>query len=231
MCNGIYFLWHIYLQGAGENPSEKPAFQGDDGGSGQITLLNEQGEVGISAISSGSGNGAGDRDINQSSFREVCWMIGPFKEEITGKQVIGRLAAMDISLSLTSLEVAGAPDYWVHLEPQVSRKAAIKLLRELQTKNIDSFLITKGELENGISLGFFTRSSLAQQVYEERLKQGYTAKIKEVPRTLTQIWAVFNTGEYGKFSDELWEKIKGVNKGLERRKNYCDTIASIGDLD
>ena len=47
----------------------------------------------------------------------------------------------------------------------------------------------------------------------------------------TELWAVFDTGEYGKFSDALWETIKEGNKGLERRKNYCDKIASTNNFD
>ncbi len=162
---------------------------------------------------------------------DMCWLIGPFQEVISGKQVINRLSALDIKLALQSIEIVGKTDYWVHLQPQLSRKAAIKLLRELQAKKIDSFLITEGELADGISLGFFTSEERAKNVLQERIKQGYEAKIKQVPRTHTELWAVFERGEYSKFSDTLWEKIKQGNKGLERRKNYCDKIASLENFD
>ena len=164
-------------------------------------------------------------------IRDRCWQIGPFKEDISAKQVISRLSALDIVLRLQSLELPGEPDYWVHLPPQVSRKAALKLLRELQSKKIDSFLISEGELANGISLGFFTQETRANTVFEQRVKDGYAAKIKIVPRSYTELWAVFDEGEYGKFSDTLWGKIREGNQGLERRKNYCDKIASADNFD
>ncbi|MCP3909154.1 MAG: SPOR domain-containing protein [Oceanicoccus sp.] len=241
MCNGIYFLWQNYL------------LQGDIPGAMAKPVAGGFAEVGLVLLAEVEGIPLAQTDTAEPEARPeaavplaentdpsalpepadpgICWQIGPFKEEVSGKQVVSRLASLDITLQLEALEIPGKPDYWVHLPPQVSRKAAIKLLRELQAKKIDSFLITEGELANGISLGFFTEEARANRVFEQRIKQGYGAQIKVVPRMYTELWAVFDAGEYGKFSDALWEAIKEGNKGLERRKNYCDKIASTNNFD
>lgn len=233
MCNGIYFLWHNYMSGSRERMSEQQVYQPSGDVKAQIELLKEASQVQeklATAPQGVTGNTVGETTAQKTS-RAECLLIGPFKEMVSAKQVQGRLKSQDITLRIASIAVEGRPDYWVHIAPQVSRKAAIKLLRELQSKKIDSFLITDGELENGISLGFFTRKSLAQQVYDDRIKQGYKAIIREVPRTLTQIWAVYDIGKNGNLSAEVWEIIKEGNNGLQRRKNYCDKIASLDDLD
>ena len=248
MCNGIYFLWQNYLL---QNDALAPipsaqVLAGTDAES--LQLLSEKGgaseEVNKTAIVSDSVLPQrpidAEREVVEPQQVEtvaeveqqaICWLIGPFQEEISAKQVISRLAALDIALHLQTLDIPGKPDYWVHLPPQLSRKAAVKLLRELQAKKIDSFLITEGELADGISLGFFTEKVRAEKILEQRIKQGYGAKIKVVPRTRSEVWAVFDQGEYSKFSDVLWEKMQQGNKGIERRKNYCDSIASAEDFD
>jgi cell division septation protein DedD len=161
----------------------------------------------------------------------VCHMIGPLKELISARQIKERLRALDISVHLYGIKVPGKPDYWVHLGPLRSRKEALDLLRELQSKKIDSFLITEGDLANGISLGFFTREDLARAVLEQRRELGYDAKIQSVQRFSEELWAVFDDGEYGKFSNELWQQIQTGTQGLELRKNFCDAIASADKLD
>lgn len=237
MCNGIYFLWQNYLVRE-PLPAEDVVQVPVDAGVPSLTLLKEvPGEVSREPADTSPPPApkvpAAVADLNQAAQHEadICWQIGPFRDELSGKLVVSRLAALDINLQLQSLEVAEKPDYWVHIPPQVSRKEAIKLLKELQIKKVDSFLITEGELENGISLGFFTQLDRAEKVLEQRIKQGYGAKIKEIPRTHTELWAVFNEGQYGQFSDTLWNKITEGNQGLERRKNYCDKIASAGNFD
>lgn len=239
MCNGIYFLWQNYLVRE-PLPAESVALSPVDASVPSLTLLKElPGETARAPASASPPPAAKAQapaaveDLNPPAKPEadICWQIGPFRDELSGKLVVSRLAALDINLQLQALEVAEKPDYWVHIPPQVSRKEAIKLLKELQIKKIDSFLITEGELENGISLGFFTQLDRAENVLGQRLKQGYKAEIKEIPRTHTEHWAVFNEGQYGKFSDALWNKITEGNQGLERRKNYCDKIASTGNFD
>jgi len=161
----------------------------------------------------------------------TCWLIGPFVEQVSARQVVNRLLALDLDLELQSRLHAGKPDYWVYIPPQVSRKVAIALLRELQSNNIDSYLITDGELSKGLSLGFFTEQARADAVHRARLAQGYDARIKVVARQYTEFWGVFDTRINGEFTELLWEKVRSGNKALERHKNNCDKIASLDNLD
>ena len=223
MCNGIYFLWQSYLS-QNEVPIVSSRLSTSDG-SGKLILLSELSNGVQDKAASHSSHESTNVDAGQDRT-DICWFIGPFEEDVSGKQVVNRLAALDISSSLQAIDIAAAPDYWVYLPPQVSRKTAVNLLKQLQAKKIDSFLITEGELENGISLGFFTQQLRADKVHKQRMEQGYNALIKSVPRLHSEIWVVFAPSEQEKFSDNLWEKIQQGNKGLERRKNYCDTIAS-----
>jgi hypothetical protein len=224
--NAIYFLWQHNAQVVAIAPELAPAKSalGD-----RLALLSEAGE---------SNGAAGSPPAKPTPKPEVvepptpiCHMIGPFKEKISAHQVQDRLKALDIQLHTFQVNIPDKPDYWVHLGPLRSRKEALDTLRELQAKKIDSFLITEGELLNGISLGFYTKEELAQAVLKQRREQGYAAKILAVPRFTQELWEVFADGQYGKFSDELWQKITAGTQGLELRKNSCDLIASAEKLD
>lgn len=216
LCNAIYFAWQYNKAGPAVSQGlAQVAAQGD-----RLVLLRESGRP-VAASSAAA----------QRPAVPVCHMIGPFKEKISAHQVQDRLQALEITVHTYQLNIPDRPDYWVHLGPMRSRKEALDTLRELQNKKIDSFLITEGELLNGISLGFFTKEELAQAVLKQRREQGYDAKIRAVPRFTQELWEVFADNEYDKFSDQLWEQIKAGTQGLELRKNSCDLIASAEKLD
>ena len=223
LSNVIYFFWPH--QPGSESVAADPVATVD---SGHLTLLSE-------LTRSGSDNGLpGEQSAAKAALdppAPVCHMIGPFREKISARQIKDRLQALDINVITYQLKIPEKPDYWVHLGPMRSRKEALDLLRELQNKKIDSFLITEGELVNGVSLGFFTKEDLAQAIQKQRREQGYDAKIRQIPRFTQELWEVFDGEQFNKFSDELWQKVRSGTEGIELRKNSCDLIASAERLD
>lgn len=230
LCNVIFFIWQRHAM-----PVEAALQPVSEVQGAPLVLLGEshKGQAASSAESQAvpSAGPAPDTAQPQPPGVPVCHMIGPFKEKISARQVKERLGALDITVNTYRMNIPGKPDYWVHLGPMRSRKEALDTLRELQSKKVDSFLITEGALVNGISLGFFTREELAQAVLKQRREQGYDAKIQEVPRFSEELWEVFADGEYAKFSDDLWEKVRAGTQDIELRKNFCDAIASAEKLD
>lgn len=161
----------------------------------------------------------------------LCALVGPFSERVSARQVRGRLAALDITSVLRGFEVMVKTDYWVHLPPFPSRRQALQALRDLQGQKIDSFLITDGELENGISLGLFTRRESADKVAERRRKQGYEAKVREMPRTETELWLAIRPQAAARLGDEQLERLREGNNQLELRRLSCDDVARSNELE
>ena len=222
--NGIYYYFQHYMVQPAQRQVIASTAQVDLGR--PVVLLKELPSEQLEPIPEPEQSSTAQVEANP-----MCWMLGPFKEEVSARQVKGRLDALDIGFALTETEVEGKPDYWVHIPPLPNRKLAIKQLRELQLKKIDSFLITEGELANGISLGLFTEQKRAESLFSKRKAAGLEVALKEVPRVYTEVWLVSEQGEYDKFSDALWDKIKLGQKGVERRKNYCNSVASPQNLD
>ena len=223
MCNGIYFVWQGYL--IERQVQAKFRVTESTEYIESLELFNDR------SIDARAKINSPDLLVRNKEELDICWMIGPFKELISSKQVAGRMASLDIELEVVELTVQGSPDYWVHIAPMPTRKLALKKLRELQSNKVDSYLVTEGELANGISLGFFASKARADAVYEQRKRQGYTPTVRTVPRVHTEIWLVSGLSEGEKISDQLWETMKEGNSGLERRKNYCNTIASSEKLE
>lgn len=223
LCNAVYFVWQHNLN-ASSGVDARTQIAAPAGGE-QLVLLRERKGVGVSTEKGLAAANTADRAV------AICHMIGPFKEKISAHQVQDRLRALDITVNTYQVNIPDRPDFWVYLGPMRSRKEALDVLRELQNKKIDSFLIGDGDLVNGISLGFFTKEPLAQAVLKQRREQGYDAKLRAVPRFTQELWEVFAADHYAKFSDELWQQIKAGTQGVELRKNSCDLIASAEKLD
>ena len=137
-----------------------------------------------------------------------------------------RLFAVGVSSKERADENSQQEDYWVHIPPLVSRDAAIRLLRELQAQRIDSFVITQGELANGISLGLFSRSESAKAVSRRLMGAGYVVAIKSLPRVPEQWWLEMDAAVEGKLSTSFWDEAADQFPELKKLKKSCKSIAT-----
>ncbi len=160
------------------------------------------------------------------SEKPLCTLIGPFPKLLRAEYFIERLSALDVSSSVYNVEISGDVGYWVYLPPEESRKQAYNKLRELQAKGIDSYVIPKGELENGISFGMFSQSKLAEQRLNDMKKQGYSAQLKEIARSFNEIWVLLQPGQAQMLGEKAWLEMLSDDEGIERRQNYCPAVAS-----
>ncbi|UZJ44599.1 SPOR domain-containing protein [Marinimicrobium sp. C6131] len=161
-----------------------------------------------------------------SDVLPLCALVGPFTERGDAQSIGERLRALDVSAETRDLEVSDGRGYWVHLAPELSQREALRRLHELQAKQIDSYVIPRGELANGISFGMFSRRALAEARRDELQALGYDAKIREVERTHREIWVVMPALQARALSDQLWEELLAESPALERRQNLCPGVAS-----
>ncbi|GAB1259183.1 SPOR domain-containing protein [Aurantivibrio plasticivorans] len=156
----------------------------------------------------------------------LCTLIGPFPRLLRAEYFVERLAAFDVPGVVREVEIPGEIGYWVYLPAQDTRKQAYETLRELQAKGVDSYVIPKGELENGISFGMFSKVELAQQRLKEMREDGYPAELKEVARSYREVWVVVQPGIAKNLDEEAWQNLLTAEEGLERRQNFCPPVAS-----
>ncbi|EAT12281.1 SPOR domain-containing protein [Bermanella marisrubri] len=138
---------------------------------------------------------------------QLCWLAGPYKVELDAKHLYARMIALDVKAQVVPQAVVSKLEYWVHIEPLPNKKQALRRLKELQKRNVDSFIITEGELENGISLGLFSQQSSVDRILAQLKKKNIDAQVKELPRTRDRYWVKSPITEAVELTDELRERL------------------------
>lgn len=167
---------------------------------------------------------------NPSVEAQLCTLLGPVMKPEDAKALLSRLNALQIQAKYVALQVDGNPDYWVYLRPEPTKDLAIEKLRELQGKQIDSFLIPQGDLANGISLGIFDSQENAEKHRQTISQLGYDAQLKVNPRGYLENWIAIYPDQVAGFSQELYNQLRMENSKLDLRKDECRKVASTIDI-
>lgn len=225
--NLVIFAWGM-VAGSSERPvhNVKPArnpYQNVP----QLRFLDEMDSSDFSSSQyEQSKNDLRSKDSIVVEERELCDLVGPFESKDIANDFVRRLQAIEVVGLMKDIDLPAGPGYWVYLAPEASRREALRLLGELQSKKIDSYVIPKGELENGISLGMYSKRDLAIARKSSIERLGLDPQIEEIERSYREIWVMLSKGEGEKMSDLSWERaMEGINM-LERRQNYCLDVAS-----
>ncbi len=156
----------------------------------------------------------------------LCHMVGAFASQVEARAFIARLAALDVISYEYPLELSAGEGYWVYLPPLASRDEVRRRLAELQARGIDSYIIPKGELENGISLGVFTRRDLAEARLVELKRMGLPVALHNIERSYREHWVMLGESEEDKLDESVWRNLMKENISLRRRQNLCSAVAS-----
>lgn len=157
----------------------------------------------------------------------MCAVIGSFPEVVTARQVAGRLVAHNISASIVLMVQELPPVHWVYIEAAETREDNVKILKSLQAKRIDSFLVGDGEYAGAISLGYFSKIDSARSVMDEQIEAGYKAHAILKSRTEEAYFLTMNVVDSAKISTDLMENIQLENKAVKKQEKACKTVASL----
>jgi cell division septation protein DedD len=156
---------------------------------------------------------------------ETCLFLGSFQGEDAARQIEQRLIALDIEAQVRAVDAAAGLDYWVYLAPLASRQASLRQLKELQARKIDSYIITQGDLANGISLGIFPRSDSAESVMQRLRDAGYEPMLRELPRAQRSFW-VRVAPESRRLADDVLQQLASDFKDLQHQIMPCESVAT-----
>ena len=155
-----------------------------------------------------------------------CLVVGPFSSADKADDMQQRLFSLGVASRERSDNETNEYDHWVHIPPLAGREAAIRLLRELQGQGIDSFVITQGELADGISLGLFSKEASANKVSSRLLQAGYETRIKRLARQPQTYWLELAAKQADKITEVMWENFADEYNGLKVLEKSCKGIAS-----
>ncbi len=230
--NLSYFAWGSYHESRGGYWLPEESDDYTEVSAERLVLLVET----SGAHSATSSDMAGVKPLINSSIQSgrklvnECLVVGPFANVVEVDELQQRLFAVGVSSHERADENSQQQDYWVHIPPLPSRDAAIRLLRELQAQRIDSFVITQGELANGISLGLFSRSESAKTVSRRLTDAGYGVAIKSLPRVPEQWWLEMDSTVESRLSSSFWDETTDQFPELKKLKKSCKGIATSKEI-
>jgi hypothetical protein len=162
----------------------------------------------------------------ESVQSSTCLFLGGFEREVVAREVEQRLLSTDIKAEVEIADAASGLDFWVYLAPLASRQASLRQLKELQARKIDSFIISEGDLVNGISLGIFPRNDSAQSVMQRLREAGYEPLLRELARAHRNYWVKVAPQSRILLSEVLLERLAEDFSGLEHQLKPCEGLAA-----
>lgn len=154
-----------------------------------------------------------------------CLMLGGFDSLQRAEQLQQRLLSLDIAVRVVSAEASFGADHWVYIPPLASSQASLRQLRELQARKIDSYLITEGELANGILLGVFPRLDSALSIAEKVRTAGYEPQVRELPRIYQVHWVRVSAQAGRLIDDAMLARLSMDFPDLKHQLISCQGVA------
>ncbi len=163
------------------------------------------------------GNGGGNR---------ACLAIGDFENIAVSNALVTEFRQQGLQARV-ELQEKIEFEYRVYMPPFTSDAAVRQTLVNLLESGIDSFLITDGDLAQGISLGVFSLQSSAFRLQEKLASEGYATNIQEIVRSNTEFWVVINSATSSEL-EALWLTLLNTQPSLKQSENLCQIIAPFG---
>ena len=126
-----------------------------------------------------------------------CLGLGPFGSVISAQDVAERLKVVGYTVEMTAVDKrTGESDYRVVMPPLSSQQEAFRRLRELKSRGIASFVITRGVGAQGISLGVFSSNVAAVDYQHALIDLGYNVLLDVLPRVNRSYWVQITEGMF-----------------------------------
>ena len=161
----------------------------------------------------------------------LCSIVRGFTsvDEANAFMAAAREAVFGVLLNLTGQALNS--QYRVYLPPASSRSIATITLDGLSERIIaaelavETYLITRGLLENGIALGIFGAATEAEAVRRAIAELGYEPEIEEIPQSDGEIQVWLRPTNSGQVENPEWLDLSTAWPDLTRTENLCETIA------
>ena len=211
--NLFYYVWH--QQQAPIKTVEVAPLEQYQARQQDIRLLSEAPEAEVSSA----------LPDNSSLDESSCMFLGGFETSAEADTLRQRLVGLDIESSVQSFAAAAELDYWLYLPPLASREASLRQLKELQARQIDSFIIAEGDLSNGISLGIFPRYESAVSVMTRLTDAGYEPSLRKLPRDRRSFWVRVTPASLRLVDESLLARLAESFQGLGHELKPCEVVA------
>ena len=227
--NLLYFGWHQWLrQGTiGDDIRLAPVESIITAEMPKLKLLSERrAHIEVPALKAHIAplkpNNIADIVSEQVATSKRCPAAGPFKNLDSASEFLLKLVGRGIRAELSEVSLEQSNDTWVIIPPLKGRRSALRKLRELQAKGIDSYIITQGRLTNAISLGLFKQYQSALGVQTDMKKVGYDTVLEKHLRQSTEYWVQIGASENEKNIEKQIMDLLRARSTLKFTQTLCE---------
>lgn len=121
----------------------------------------------------------------------VCLLVVNIDSAAKAKALVTDMAGKGVKGEVRAREEPLPSLHWVLTPKYPDRAAALKALKRFQRQGVDSFLVTRGDMANAISLGIFQSETAAHHLMRKLKSRGIKARMAPYERTRTVYWARF----------------------------------------
>lgn len=215
LANFAYFGWNQYYQ---TPPTLVPVSE-------SLPLLN----TGLMLVSEYEAQE--QEELTAPTQATVCSIVANFPsvDDAFGFMARSRDAEFGALLNLTGAELP--PQFRVYIPPLSSRTLATITLDGLSAAitnaklQVETYLITRGNLANAIALGVFAQREPAGIVVSQLKTLGYSAEIQEIPLSTGDIQVLLRHPDSGSIDEAQWLDLSTDRPYLTVTENLCETIA------
>lgn len=155
----------------------------------------------------------------------TCVRLGWFETADRARAAYRTLGSPGGAYAVREQERALEPLHWIIVPPQPEAQA-LRLFKDLQRRGIDSYLVTRGENRNAISLGLFQSKAAANRVLEIKKRQNLNAVLAMFPRNQLSYALVFEVAR-SPDSDDRDRRINDYRDDFEMVEiSRCEGIAT-----
>ena len=90
---------------------------------------------------------------------------------------------------------------------------------------VETYLITRGPLSEGVGLGVFIDAEEAGLVQSQLSELGYMPEIEEIPRSMGEIQVLLRSLNSNQVEGPEWLELSDDRPDLTLTENLCETIA------
>lgn len=211
--NLVYLVWNLVDLGT-SSVEPVQSYQPESSAPRELTLLAE----------ARADEPASDGSSAPAERQRLCPVVGPFETRADGEQGLEALAEAGYQGRVRGIQVEKDRLHWVYIPPLDNREEALQTLRELQSRGVDSFVVSEDEDRNAISLGYFKSEDSARGLRSKMNTAGYPAEIRETAEEVSEYWVYVDSRSVDDDGQALRQFLQ-AREGVEADHSSCDGAA------
>jgi hypothetical protein len=163
--------------------------------------------------------------------RRQCSLVSGFESADEAENFMTQARGRGLQAFLAGSLATSRSQYQVFLPPTASTEIARLTLADLAQRveeagiEAETYLITRGQLQNAVALGVFESATEAVVLRDQVSELGYSPQIQQFDAFVSSVQVWLRPTESERVNELEWLDLTGVRPHLSRVENLCQTIA------